>query len=227
MLWRLAAFGVHAFTALGAIFGFQALIEAAAQRWEAAFFWLGLALIVDGADGPLARWARVQERLPRFSGERLDLIIDYLTYVVVPAYIIHEAGRVPATLAPVAAALILLTSLFHFIDRQSKTEDGYFVGFPALWNVFALYLMVFSIPAEIGFALLIALALLTFLPLKWIHPVRVERLRPITLAVIAAWAAAVLVTLIDGFPGSLAAKATIAAATIYLLAVGLMRSFRP
>jgi phosphatidylcholine synthase len=226
MLWRLAAFGVHAFTALGAIFGFQALIEAAAHRWEAAFSWLGLALIVDGVDGPVARWARVNDRLPRFSGERLDLIIDYLTYVVVPVFIIYEAGLVPAAFAPMAAALILLTSLVHFIDRQSKTEDGFFVGFPALWNVVALYLMIFSIPAGAGFALLLALALLTFVPLKWIHPIRVERLRPITLAVIAAWGAAVVITLSVGFPGSLAVQATIAAATLYLLAVGLMRSFR-
>jgi phosphatidylcholine synthase len=226
MLWRLAAFGVHAFTALGAIFGFQALIEAAAHRWEAAFSWLGLALIVDGVDGPVARWARVNDRLPRFSGERLDLIIDYLTYVVVPVFIIYEAGLVPAAFAPMAAALILLTSLVHFIDRQSKTEDGFFVGFPAVWNIVALYLLIFPVPPALSFAVLMLLALLTFLPLKWIHPVRVVRFRMATFIVMAAWTVATVVALSDGFPASLAVQILIALSTLYLIGIGLIRSIR-
>ncbi len=224
MLGRLAAFGVHVFTALGAIVGFQALIMAAAHRWEAAFAWLGVALVVDTVDGPLARRLDVTERLPRFSGERLDLITDYLTYVVVPAYIIYEAGLVPLQLASVTAAVILLASLFHFTDRQSKTEDGFFVGFPAVWNIVALYLMIFEIAPWPSFALLMILALLTFFPLKWIHPIRVKRLRLFTLAVMAIWAAALLFALRQGLPGSFAVQLIVALSTAYLLAVGLLRS---
>ena len=104
MFDRLAAFGVHAFTALGAVLGFLALVAAAAHRWEDAFGWLGVALIVDGLDGPLARRIGVKDKLPRFSGEHLDLVIDYLTYVVVPAYIIYEAELVPHGLGMVTAA---------------------------------------------------------------------------------------------------------------------------
>ncbi|NJM34333.1 MAG: phosphatidylcholine synthase [Rhodomicrobium sp.] len=225
MRGQLAAFGVHVFTAIGAVLGFQALIEASAQRWEAAFAWLGAALVVDGLDGPMARRIGVAEKLPRFSGERLDLIIDYLTYVVVPAYIIYQAALVPSALASAAAAIILVSSLFHFIDRDSKTKDGFFVGFPAIWNVVALYLFIFPIPAMLAFMILTLLALLTFLPFKWVHPVRVRLLRPLTFCAMGAWGAATVAALIQGFPGSTAGQATIAVSSVYMLAIGLVRSF--
>jgi phosphatidylcholine synthase len=224
MARRLAAFGVHIFTALGVAMGFQALVEAAAHRWEAAFGWLGIALIIDGLDGPIARRLAVAETLPRFSGERLDLIIDYLTYVIVPAYMVHEARLVPPQLASVAAIMMLLSSLYHFIDRQSKTEDGFFVGFPATWNVIALYLFIFDLPLGIAFAVLLLFAVLTFFPLKWVHPIRVKLMRPVTIAVMIAWAIATFITLAEGFPGSLAAQATIAVSSLYMAAIGIARS---
>jgi phosphatidylcholine synthase len=222
---RYSAFAVHVFTAVGSVLGFLALVEASAHRWQAAFAWLGVALIVDGLDGPIARHIGVTKKLPRFSGDRLDLIIDYLTYVVVPAYIIYEAGVLPAKLALVGAAIILLTSLFHFIDQESKTADGFFVGFPAIWNVVALYLLVFPFPQWLAFLTILCLGLLTFVPLKWIHPVRVRRLRPLTLVVMAAWAAAAVMSLLGELPSSLAVQAVIAVSTIYFLAVGVLRSW--
>ncbi len=225
MLGQLAAIAVHAFTAFGAVFGFQALIEAAAHRWEAAFAWLGAALLVDALDGPIARRIRVADRLPRFSGERLDLIVDYFTYVVVPAYIIYEARLVPAYLAPAAAAIILLSSLFHFIDQDSKTADGFFVGFPAVWNVVALYLFIFPIPGGAAFAVLLCLTLLTFLPTKWVHPVRVRLWRPVTICVMGAWAAATIAAVVQGFPPSLPVRIVIGLSSVYLLAIGAVRSF--
>lgn len=224
ILLRVAAFGVHVFTALGAVLGFLALIETSEHRWQAAFAWLGIALLVDGLDGPLARWLRVNEQLPRFSGDKLDLIIDYLTYVVVPAYMIYEAGLVPPGLTFVASAIVLLTSLFHFIDRKSKTPDGFFVGFPAIWNIVALYLLIFPFPMWLAFAVLVVLGLLTFVPLKWIHPIRVTRLRPLTLLIIGAWSAAAICALRGELPASIAVQAVIALSTVYFLAVGLLRS---
>lgn len=226
MFDRLAAFGVHAFTALGAVFGFLALVAAAAHRWEEAFGWLGIALVVDGLDGSLARRIGVKDKLPRFSGEHLDLVIDYLTYVVVPAYIIYEAQLMPPGLEMAAAALILLTSLYHFSDSESKTEDEFFVGFPALWNVVALYGFIFPTPPPLAFAVLCLLVMLTFFPFKWIHPVRVKRLRPLTFCIMGLWATAAVAALMQGFPGSLAAQATIALAGAYLVAIGVARSFR-
>lgn len=222
---RSSAFAVHAFTAIGSVLGFLAFVEAAGHRWQAAFGWLGLALIVDGLDGPMARHIGVTKKLPRFSGERLDLIIDYLTYVVVPAYIIYEARVVPEGLELVAAAIVLLTSLFHFIDEESKTDDGFFVGFPAIWNIVALYLLIFPFSKWLAFAVLVLLGALTFVPLKWIHPIRVRRLRPVTLLVMIAWAGASLAALLGELPSTLAVQAVIAGSTLYFLAVGLMRSW--
>jgi phosphatidylcholine synthase len=226
MIGRLAAFGVHAFTALGAAFGFQALAESAAHHWEAAFGWLGAALVVDALDGPMARRLAVAKRLPRFSGERLDLIIDYLNYVVVPAYMIYEARLVPPHLASAAAIIILVSSLFHFVDQQSKTEDGFFVGFPALWNVVALYLFIFPLPPTPAFAVVSLLALLTFLPAKWVHPLRSRLMRPVTICVLIAWGIAAVLAVGGGFPGVLPVQATIALSSVYIVAVGVLRSVR-
>ncbi|WP_088348837.1 MULTISPECIES: CDP-alcohol phosphatidyltransferase family protein [Rhodomicrobium] len=224
MLRRLSAVGVHVFTSIGAVLGFLALIEAAAHRWEAAFCWLGVALIVDGVDGPLARWLRVSKVLPRFSGERLDLIIDYFTYVVVPAFMIYAAGLMPDGLDLVAAGIILMSSLFHFIDRESKTEDGFFVGFPAIWNVVALYLFVFPMPAELAFAAIVLPAILTFFPIKWVHPVRVVKLRPLTFCVMGAWGVAIAATLAHGFPASRTEQIVVGLSSLYILGVGIARS---
>lgn len=223
---RLAAFGVHSFTALGAVFGFQALLETVAHRWEAAFAWLGAALLVDAIDGPLARRIGVSDKLPRFSGEQLDLIIDYLTYVLVPAFILSEAQLVPEGLGWLGASLILLSSLFHFCDHESKTSDGFFVGFPALWNIVVLYMLVLGTPAILNFAIIAALFALTFIPLKWVHPVRSVYLRSWTLPIVAIWSFAAIAALIEGFPSSFVLQAIFAASMVYFIAVGLLRSSR-
>ncbi len=224
MFGQLVAIGVHVFTAIGAVLGFQALVEAATHRWEAAFLWLGAALVVDALDGPMARRVGVAEKLPRFSGERLDLIVDYLTYVVAPAYIIYEARLVPAQLNAAAAAIILLSSLFHFIDRDSKTDDGFFVGFPAIWNVVALYLFIFPIPAAAAFSVVLGLGLLTFVPIKWVHPVRARLWRPVTICVMTAWGAAVIAAMVGGFPGSPLVRAIIALSGAYIIGISMVRS---
>ena len=150
MSGRLRASLVHVLTASGAALALMALIAAADGHWQEMFVWLGLALIVDGIDGPLARAAKVDQVLPRFSGVRLDLIVDYLTYVAVPAFALARAELLPEAFRLPAAIAILLSSLFHVADRDSKTEDGYFVGFPAIWNIVCLYLFAFMPPPTLA-----------------------------------------------------------------------------
>lgn len=113
--------------------------------WQMMFVWLGIALLVDTIDGSLARRFDAKRVLPRFSGERLDLIVDYLTYVAVPAFVFAESGLLPEDFRLPAAIAILMSGLFHFSDLESKTEEGLFVGFPAIWNVVLLYLFVLSL----------------------------------------------------------------------------------
>ena len=222
---KLVAAGVHLLTVSGVVAGFFAMLAAISLRWESAFAWLALAAFIDAVDGPLARHWQVKKRLPRFSGERLDLVIDYFTYVVVPALMIFVGGQMPKGWALIAAVIILTTSLFHFSDMSSKTDDGFFVGFPAIWNVVAFYLFLFPLPPIAAFVIVALLGGLTFVPLKWVHPVRVARWRPLTLAVLALWSGTSAWALWHGFPASPTIQMIVFACSVYLLACGLTRSF--
>lgn len=216
---------IHLLTATGVLAGFLALLASSERLWALAFVWLAVAAIIDGVDGPLARRFAVKKHLPRFSGERLDLVIDYFTYVIIPALMIYGSGRMPGGLELPAAGIVLMTSLFHFSDEKSKTDDGFFVGFPAIWNVVAFYLFVFPVPPVLGFAAIVFLGALTFVPLKWVHPIRVQRWRPLTIMMLGLWSVASAAAVWQGFPAAPTVQIVIGICSIYLLAVGLTRSF--
>ena len=215
---------VHLFTALGAVcalFATRALLTGA---WEEAFAWLGLALIIDGVDGTFARMADVTVRLPRFSGERLDLVVDYATYVFVPALALLQAGYLEGWFGMLLASLILLSSLFHFSDTESKTEDHCFVGFPAVWNIVAFYMFAFRMPSWAAAGLVIACVALTFVPMRWAHPLRTPQLWPATLAVMALWCVAAIHTIWSGFPARPLMQMILLAAAVYAVGLALLRS---
>ena len=222
-VWALGA-AVHLFTAFGAVCGLLALQHTAEGDWQSAFLWLGVALVIDGVDGPLARRFDAASVLPRFSGVRLDLVVDYLNYCAVPAFIVIRAELVPAGLQLVAGSVIVLSSLFHFADRMSKTEDGYFVGFPAVWNVVCFYILALGIGAPWAFLLIVALAVATFAPLKWLHPFRVRRLRPVTVLLLAAWSGAAGHVIATGFPAKPEVKAVLLVTAAYALAVSVLQT---
>ncbi len=181
-----AAWAVHTLTASGAVLGMLSLLEVFRYDARAALLWLGAALAVDGLDGPIARKIGVRDILPRVDGATLDLIVDYLTYVLVPALFIYWFDLLPPGLGIWGAGWIVLTSLYCFANLEMKTADNYFVGFPAIWNVVALYFFVLSTPPWVNAAVTVALGVLTFVPLKFIHPLRVRELH------IATWGATVL-----------------------------------
>jgi phosphatidylcholine synthase len=219
-LTSVRAFAVHVFTALGAALAFAALLAAVERRWTAMFWILGTALLVDGIDGTFARRLRVAERLPRWSGDVLDLVIDFTTYVFVPAYAIAASGLLPQVVAIPAGIVIVVTSALYFADREMKTTDHYFRGFPALWNVAAFYLFVLQPAPWIAAATVLALAVLTFMPLKFVHPFRVKRLRTVTIALLALWCAlGASALLYDLQPGPWIVGALVAIAT-YFVALG-------
>jgi phosphatidylcholine synthase len=221
----LPAAAVHCFTALGVVCALLALRAALAQDWVALFVWLGIALIIDGLDGTLARLTNITAVLPRFSGERLDLIIDYLTYVFVPALALLLGGFLEEAFGALLAALILLSSLFHFSDTESKTADYCFIGFPALWNVVAFYAFALAMPSWLATAIVLALIVLTFVPWKWAHPLRTPLLRPVTLLMLVAWFCAAVLTLRAGFPATPALQAILIFAALYMVSLVLYRSF--
>ena len=220
----IAAALVHIFTASGIVCALLATRAVLAGAWEEVFIWLGLALLVDGIDGALARLVDVTAKLPRFSGERLDLVIDYVTYVFVPALALLQADYLQGRLGMLLASLILLSSLFHFADTESKTEDHSFVGFPAVWNIVAFYVFAFQIPSWIVAILVFACVVLTFVPMRWAHPLRTPLLWPITMAMSVLWCVAACFTIWSGFPASHLVQATLLAAGAYGISLTLFRS---
>lgn len=215
------AFSVHVLTASGAAWALLALVAAVQHAWSAMFLWLGFALIVDGIDGTIARRLAVATVLPRWSGEVLDLVVDFTTYVFVPAYAIAAGSLLPPLLAVPAGIVIVITGAVYFADRRMKTEDNYFRGFPSLWNVAAFYLFVLKLPPWPAAGLVALLAMLTFVPFKFVHPFRVARWRTISLAAVVLWALLGAYTLLRSLdPGPVTASALVVLA-LYFVAVGL------
>lgn len=221
---RFLAALVHILTASGAGLALLALLAAANADWQAMFLWLGIALIVDAVDGPLARRIQVATVLPRWSGERLDLIVDYLTYVAVPAFALCRSELLPEASRVAVGVAIMLSSLVPFADREAKTSEGYFSGFPAVWNMVCLYLFVLAPPPFVSLAVVVILVGLTFVPLLWVHPFRVRRYRPLTVLVTAIWGGGALLALTEPFPSPLWIQLLLIATLVYLIGIGVVRS---
>ena len=221
---RLAAAAVHALTASGVVWAFLALVAAVQGDWPVMFAWLGVALFVDGIDGPLARKVGITRVLPDWNGETLDLVVDYLTYVFIPAYAAVAAGLFPPNFGLVGAAIICLSSAAFFAKRNQKSKDNYFIGFPAVWNLVLFYWMVFDAGPELVLASTIAFGLLTFFPMHFIHPVRVARFRNMSLAITMAAFVLALVAILQDLNPADWVKAGLAGALAYLLGVSLWRT---
>jgi phosphatidylcholine synthase len=226
---RAAAFFVHIFTALGAGIALIALLEAVREHWAAMFAWLGAALVVDALDGPIARRLDVVRVVPNWSGEVLDLVVDFVTYVFVPAYAITASGLLLPLAAPLLGVGIAVSGALYFADRRMKADDNHFRGFPALWNAAAFYLFLLRWPPALSSLVVAILIVLTFVPFHVLHPVRVVRLRSLTLSLLALWALLAMYVLASDF--DVGAPVTIALCAIAAYIAGsdavirLVRSF--
>jgi phosphatidylcholine synthase len=181
------AWGVHLLTASGVVVGLLALLATVDGRPRQALGWLVVALAIDGLDGPLARILGTRTHAPKVDGMVLDLVVDYIPYVVVPALFLVQFEMLPAPVAVAGAAFVMFTSLYCFARADMKARDQYFVGFPATWNlvVFVLYLL--GTPTWLNVVAVVGLGALTFTRIKFVHPVRVRELRRVTLPVIVLW----------------------------------------
>jgi len=181
------ALGVHLLTASGAVFAMLAMLAAVEQDWSLMFLWLVVAFFVDGIDGPLARKYDVKTNAPQFDGVLLDLIIDYLTYVFVPAYALFKSGLLPGWTGWFAIIIITFASAMYFADNRMKTRDYSFSGFPGCWNMVVLVLFAIQPNFYVSLVLVAVLAAAMFLPVKFVHPVRTARWRTLTLPVALLW----------------------------------------
>lgn len=221
---RLAGLAVHSFTASGAVLGFLALLAALDGAYTAMFGWLLAALVVDAVDGTFARRADVQRTAPEFSGDTLDLVVDFVTYVLVPAYAMYRAGLMPDGAALPATALILVTSALYFADTRMKTGDWYFRGFPAAWNLFAFLAFVLRPEPWVLVAVVVLFSALTFTPIVFVHPMRVKQYRVLNIVLMIAAALLCVLALWWDLEPPFAVRAGLSAIGAYFLVIGLLRT---
>jgi len=187
-LEKILAWSVHVFTASGLIPAFLAILSIDRGDWRLAMIWLVVALVIDGLDGTLARWFRVEEILPQMNGKLIDFVIDFATYVIIPVYFFYKADLVQAPWALVCAVFMLLSSALYYGKAGMVSEDKYFVGFPALWNMTVFYLFFVYDLSDLFTIILIAfLAVLHFVPIKFAYPSQQQRFQGVSLAVSAVF----------------------------------------
>jgi phosphatidylcholine synthase len=181
------ALGVHLLTASGAVFAMLAMLAAVDQQWSLMFLWLVVAFAVDGIDGPLARRYEVKVHAPQIDGVLLDLIIDYLTYVFIPAYALFKSGLLPGWTGWIAIIAITFASALYFADTRMKTQDNSFAGFPGCWNMVVIVLFAVKPDFWVILAIVALLAVAMFSPAKFIHPMRTARWRMVSVPTVFAW----------------------------------------
>jgi phosphatidylcholine synthase len=224
---RLSALAVHLFTAIGASLAMLALHEAFQHDWASMALWLALAFVVDGIDGPLARHYDVKTYAPEIDGVLMDLIIDFLTYVVIPAYALYASGLLPGWSGWLVVLLVPFASAIYFADTRMKTAVNSFSGFPGCWNMVVLALLVIAPPWWVTLGLVILLTAAMFLQLKFVHPVRTERWRALSLSVAVLWTAGIAFAAWTDFASNPVLTALVAATSVYLLVAGVAQQIWP
>jgi phosphatidylcholine synthase len=181
------AYGVHLFTATGAVFGFLALLAVIQHEWKLMIVWMVASMLVDGLDGFLARLADTKTYAAKFDGALMDNIIDFFTYVVVPALFLFESDVLPSGWGIIGASAILLASAFQFSQIDAKTDDHFFTGFPSYWNIVAIYALVLGLNPWVNLVIILLLVALVFIPIRYVYPTRSTYLRTLTLSLIAVY----------------------------------------
>lgn len=227
MTLRLRALAVHLLTATGAVFAMLAMLAAVQGNWDVMFVWLVVAFAVDGIDGPLARKYDVRTNAPEFDGVLLDLIIDYLTYVFIPAFALFSSGLLPGWTGWFAIIVITFASVIYFADTRMKTSDNSFSGFPACWNMVVIVLFAIEPNFWFSLALVALLAMAMFTRLKFIHPIRTERWRALSLPAALTWTFfAGWAAWVDFDPQSWAHWGLVVT-SVYLLLAGIVQQLIP
>ncbi|RWR07980.1 phosphatidylcholine synthase [Sinirhodobacter populi] len=224
---RYKALSVHLLTATGAVLSMLALLAAVEQKWSLMFLWLVVALVVDGVDGPLARKFDTKHNWPTYDGVLMDLIVDYLTYVFIPAYALFKSGLLPGWTGWLAIIAITYASVIYFADTRMKTKDNSFSGFPACWNMVVLVMFALQPGYWIILGVVLALAVAMFFPLKFIHPTRTIRWRWLSLPVAAAWTVFAALAAWLNFQEGTIAHWGLVVTSIYLMLVGIVQQIVP
>ena len=224
---EIRAFSVHILTASGSFLAFLGVVAAAEKHFVNMFWWLGLALFVDGIDGPIARKVRVKEVLPNWSGDTLDNIIDYVTYVLLPAFALYQSDMIGEPWSFVAAGAIVVSSAIYYADTGMKTEEYFFSGFPVVWNMVVFTLFVIGASETTASIVVAVSVILTFLPINFLHPVRVKRLRRLNISILVVWSALSIYALVLNFSTPTWVVYGVATSGLYLYLIGAVLQFFP
>ena len=227
MTKQIKAFSVHILTATGAVFAMLAMLAAVDEKWSLMFLWLVVAFAVDGIDGPLARHYNVKKYAPEYDGVLLDLIIDYLTYVFIPAFALFKSGLLNGWTGWLCLIVITFASVIYFADTRMKTKDNSFLGFPGCWNMFVLIMFATTPHWLVILALVVVISAAMFLPLKFIHPVRTIRWRWISLPITILWTALSGYTAWQDFDISQITILLLSATSIYIMFAGIAQQVFP
>ncbi len=191
----LTAWLTHVYTASGAVLAFLSIVAVVSGRIREAFFWLAVSIVVDSTDGALARAFDVRLRLPQVNGAHLDDIVDYLTFVLVPAFLLYQTGCLPDGWGLAVVFAVLIVSVIAFSTADAKTADHFFTGFPSYWNIVAFYLYALRTPRAVNGVVLLFLCLLVFVRVGWVYPSRTKTLRLFTITFGCAWGVLMLLLL--------------------------------
>ncbi len=217
------AYSVHMFTATGVVFSMLAMLAAVDEKWSLMFLWLVVAFIVDGIDGPMARKYDVKTKAPIIDGVLLDLIIDFLTYVFIPAFALFNSGLLPGWTGWMAIIVITFASVLYFADTRMKTSDNSFSGFPGCWNMLAVVIFATRPDFWLILALVVVLSVTMFLRIKFVHPVRTQRWRAITLPVALIWVALATAAAWADFAQPQWVTTALIVTSLYLLGAGAVQ----
>jgi len=224
---QIRAIAVHLFTATGAVFAMLAMLAAVDHNWSLMYLWLVVAFIVDGIDGPLARKYEVKTNAPQFDGVLLDMIIDYLTYVFIPAFALFRSGLLPGWTGWISIIVITFGSAMYFADNRMKTKHNSFAGFPACWNMVVLVLFVAEPNFWIILGIVVVIAASMFTRLEFVHPVRTERWRSVTLPIALAWTGFAGIAAWQNFSPGTVVVTGLSLTSAYLLFAGIAMQIIP
>jgi phosphatidylcholine synthase len=218
---------VHCFTALGAVCGMFGLIAVADGKAKQAILWLAVAMVLDGIDGPVARHWCVKENVPRIDGYTLDLIVDFVTCIVIPVVFLHQFGMLPEGWSLVIGAFVLFMSALWMSRTDQMSDDHIFNGFPCEWNMIVPTLYLLKADPWLVGAVCVLLSLTQLTNWKFVHPMQVKRFRPVTVTVTILWMLMVLV-LTWKHPGTNGfLRVVLLACPLYILALGSWRTLSP
>jgi phosphatidylcholine synthase len=222
------AWAIHIFTTLGIVAGMLALQAVLDRQPREAVLWLVVTQLIDGIDGPFARAYNVKGHLPKIDGYVLDLVIDFVTCVVVPAAFIHQFGLLPAgNISLALVGVIVCSGAIWFSRTDMMTDDHWFRGFPAAWNLVAPSLYLLNLPRELAAAIVVALALASLTDMQFPHPVRVLHRRTLTLSVTTVWLASLTALVIISPDQMIEVEALILVCPLYFFLLAFERHSHP